>query len=103
MLAQRQQYYKYIDDLFYLASIGSLIDQINTYSQLESLTDKKSDFLKNLKAELKAMNKERTDAGYKSLDTPEDVLAYVQDQDMYEMIKDLYRQYDGHKQDRTAM
>jgi len=49
------------------------------------------------------MNKERTDAGYKSLDTPEDVLAYVQDQDMYEMIKDLYRQYDGHKQDRTAM
>lgn len=101
--SQKDAYYKYIDDIFYLASIGSLIEQINAYSQLESLTNKKSDFVKHLKEELATMNKERTDAGYKSLDTIDDVMQYVQDPDLYDMIKDLYRQYDGLKQDRTAM
>ena len=97
-----EQYHKYIDDLFYLASVGSLINQINTYSQLETLTNKKSDFLRNLKKELGILNKERKDQGYKTLDTEDDVLQYVQDRDLYEFVKDLYRQYDGHKQDKAA-
>lgn len=99
---QRKQYHKYIDDMFYLASVGSLIDQINTYSQLETLTNKKSDFLRNLKKELKMYNDERKEAGYKTLDTEDDVLQYVQDRDLYEYVKDLYRQFDGRKQDKAA-
>lgn len=98
-LQQKEQYEKQVDDLFYLASVGSLIDQINTYESIETLSGKQSNFLKSLKHQLADINKEREDAGYAALNTKDDVMQYVADKDLYDYIADLYRQYDGFAQD----
>lgn len=96
---QKKQYDEYIDNLFYLASVGSLIEQINSYQQLEQASGRQSNFLKHLRDELDKVNKERKDNGYAKFETIDDVLQFVNDRDLYKLLSDLYRQYDGFSQD----
>lgn len=99
---KKQQYDQLVDDMFYMAQIGSLIESINQHQQLEEISGKKLDFLNKLKDKLGRLNKTRTENGYVALETEEDVLKLVQDLDMYNMAKDMYRRAYGFEQDATA-
>ena len=91
-----------IDDMFYLGTFGAIIESINQHQMLENISGKKLDYLNQLKKKLGRLNKVRKDNGYIELNTEDDVLQLVQDQDIYEMAKNIARRAQGFEQDAYA-
>lgn len=100
--AQKEQYDQMVDDMFYLGAFGALIESINQHQIIENISGKKLDYLNQLKKKLGQLNQKRKEEGYIQLNTEDDVLQLVQDQDMYEMAKNLTRKLHGFQQDAAA-